>query len=234
MKKLNKWFEDRNINYKKYIILFYVIFVMAPVIVVLSYNNNGQDIFARTLASVMVLVFFVLFFIYDFRKKVAADLGLRDMTVTVDPYAAPNAELKLSKTAKIIATYDLDAVFRLVETNIREDITFDILLLNPYSEFAELSVKKEEYFNYADKFEKLARMRYANINLKFYSLMPCDNLIILDEDIYDIPMTHKLKNGNKQFVTHYRGRKTAYAKYRAFFNTVWEHPVYEITEGENE
>ena len=66
MKKLRKWLEDRNINYKKYLILFYIIFIMAPVLIVLSLNDTGENVFARTMASVLLLVFFVVFFIYDY------------------------------------------------------------------------------------------------------------------------------------------------------------------------
>ena len=81
MKKLRKWLEDRNINYKKYLILFYIIFIMAPVLIVLSLNDTGENVFARTMASVLLLVIFVVFFIYDNRKKLADDWGLRSVEV---------------------------------------------------------------------------------------------------------------------------------------------------------
>lgn len=231
MKKLRKWLEDRNINYKKYLILFYIIFIMAPVLIVLSLNDTGENVFARTMASVLLLVFFVVFFIYDYRKKLADDWGLRSVEVEENPYKYASKALVGAKNVKVSASFDLEEIYELISGNMpKSGCHFEILLLNPYCDYAKLCDETEKYAEHADKFEALASQSQNEIDIKYYSLMPVNNLFIINENVYVYPMTHKLSDGRRIF-RYYRGKKAAYKNYCGYFKRTWENPLYEPRNG---
>ena len=235
MKKILRWLADRNINYKKYIIIFYTVFVVAPVLIIVSLHDTGENVFARTVASIVLLVFFVAFFIYDYRKKLADDWGVKSVTVQADGYKDICESIKTAQTVKAAVSFDIAEIYDIIEENMpKNGCRIEILLLNPYSEYAHLCGNSEYYAEYAAMFEKLASETANAIDIKYYSLMPTDNFFITDNDVFIYPMTQKLSDG-RRLCKHYRGLKKAYEYYAGSFRKIWENPIYgEVNGGETD
>ncbi len=217
MKKLRKWFNDRNINYKKYLIVIYVLCIMAPVMIILSLNDRNSDVFSKTLASVLLLVFFVVFFIYDYRKKLAGDWGMIEVNVSAAPYADIAKEMKGAKNVKLMISDDLPEIEKMLSDIKPEDCR--ILLFDPESGYADNLRDKDEYASC------VGRIEASHSSVKYYSTQPLDNLIIMNETVVIIPRSQKLNDG-RRLVRRYTGRKKGYVYYNDIFEHTWDNPDY--------
>lgn len=233
MKKTVHTPKKRKINYKKYIVIFYIVFIMAPALIILSLHDTGENLFAKALASIVLLVFFVAFFIYDYRKKLADDWGLSSISVGTDCYNDMAEAIKCSTNIKMTATFDVDDIYNVIVANMPDNgCRYDILLLNPYSEYVQLCGDTEKYAEYAAMFEQLATSSKNEINIKYYSLMPIDNIFIIDDSVFAYSMTQRLADG-RRICKHYDGKKTAYRNYISTFKKIWENPIYDDARGGN-
>ena len=72
--RLNKWIEkhDLRTKYKKYLVIAYIVLVMAPIMLAIGIRDRGVDnLLVKMVATVLLLLLFVVFFVYDYRKKLA-------------------------------------------------------------------------------------------------------------------------------------------------------------------
>lgn len=234
MKKTTCHLKKHNINYKKYAVIFYIIFIMAPVLIALSVHDTGENVFAKTLASILLLVFFVAFFIYDYRKKLADDWGLHSITVQKGGYADMAEAIRSSTSIKMAVSFDAQEIYKVIAENMpKNGCHCDILLLNPYSEYVRLCGQTDEYAANAALFEQLATDSENEIDIKYYSLIPTDNFFITDEDVFVYSITQRLSDG-RAMCKYYRGRKKAYSDYTLTFKKIWENPIYNAAHGGND
>lgn len=227
-----QWLDDHNINYRKCLIIIYVVFVMIPVLIYMSSKEVGTEILTKTVASILLLVFFIAFFIYDQKKKVSEDWGIRGMSATFDGYSGLSDIFKYSKNIKILASRDLDKIYSLIENNqLNINCRYDLLLFNPYCKYAEVLGYGDEYASQVEEIEDFVRDFKSEINIKYYSRMPLDNIIIADDNVYVFPQTQRLSDG-RYFVRRFKGNKKGVVYYNGIFTNAWEHPVYEETEAD--
>ncbi len=230
MKKILKYFDDHNINYRKLLVILYVLLVMIPVLVSLGVNNSGKGVVPKTIASILLLVFFIAFFIYDYKKKIAEDWGIKSLSATVNGYNKAREVIKESKNIKLLISYDIEDVYDIVaECCNNTDCKYDILIFNPYCKYAELIGYGDDYAASVEKFENLARSATTEINIKYYSKVPLDNMFIADDNVFIFPHTQRLSDG-RRFVRYCKGNKKGSAYYNDVFANAWEHPVYEESE----
>ena len=77
--RLNKWIEkhDLRTKYKKYLVIAYIVLVMAPIMLAIGIRDRGVDnLLVKMVATVLLLLLFVVFFVFDYRKKLAQDWGV--------------------------------------------------------------------------------------------------------------------------------------------------------------
>lgn len=231
MRRLIKWFALNDINYKKYLIIFYVICIMLPVLIIISTNEYGESSIVKTLACAVLLVFFVVFFIYDYRKKVAADWGLLEVKTEKDWIYAVKKEAENAKEAKIMTSGEGEKVTELIDM-LPETCNIKLLLLDPESHYAEI-IGNGEYRAFTEAVEGYMKTGKKAIEIKYYDLCPLDLTVILDDDVFQIPTTQKLADG-RGIIRHYAGKKRGTAQFNDIFERVWDKPSYEMQRGERQ
>lgn len=226
--KFNAWLENKNIklNYKKYLIVAYVLFVMVPIMLWLGLKDMGvNDVVVKSVASILLLVLFVVFFIFDFRKKTAEDWGLVTLQVEKDCLKPLKKDLASAQHVKMVLTENFDEMCNMIEnTDCRTDCSYDILMLNPYCEYAKYM--NEDIVAYSEKLENIASCGNCKINIKYYSLPPVDNFVLINDNIvYIYPMTQKLNDG-RRMCKSFRGKKNGCRMYIDIFDRLWKNPIY--------
>ena len=227
-KKLTKRIKalDIKTNYKKYITVIYVLLVMVPIMIGLSLSvGRTDDVVAKSIANILLLVLFVVFFIYDFRKKVAEDWGLVTLKVSERCYDEAVEDMKKAHSIKMVMSSDLAGMYKLIEeTPCDSTCTYEVLMMNPYSEFAKFC--KEDVALWAEKLETLAAHSSKNISIKHYSMPPVDNFILVDDNVvYIYPITQKLNDG-RRMCKSFRGKKKGTKIYVDIFSRLWKNPIY--------
>ncbi len=227
MRKLIKWFENKNINYKKWLVIVYVVFIMVPVLLANSVGSDNENVFVKTLASVLLLAFFVMFFIYDFRKKVADDWGVFSISVGKSDYKMLAEDLQSAKTVKAMISYDMEELYNVFSENVPNGkCEYQFLLLNPYSEYGQMDyepIKNNE--QYTEKFEEFASTSGKTVDIKYFSLIPFDNVILVDDKVFVYPISQQLNDG-RRICRIYKGKKRAYEHYSIAFQKTWVRPVF--------
>lgn len=226
--KLNKWIENKNIrlNYKKYLIVAYVVFVMVPVMLYLGLRDMGvDDVVVKSIANILLLVLFVVFFIFDFRKKTAEDWGLVTLQVNDDCLKTLKNDIPSANSVKMLLTENCAEICDIIEnTDYRGKCRYDILMLNPYCDYAKFI--DEDIALYSEKLEAIAAQGKCDINIKYYSFPPIDNFVILNNNtVYIYPMTQKLNDG-RRMCKSFRGNKKGCKMYLDIFDRLWKEPVY--------
>ncbi len=225
--KIKKFITKLDIenNYKKYIIVAYIVFIMVPAIIGIGIVSDANDDMAlRSLANILLLVLFVVFFIYDSRKQLAEDWGLVTMQVDEDCFSFVTKDLDNATHVRMLLTENLEQAYNTVANASHKDsCKYEILMINPYSEYA--GFMDEDIAKYAEMFETLAANSKNVIDIKYYSFAPVDNFMIInDMAVYIFPMTQKLADG-RRLCKSYRGKKKGCRMYINTFNRLWKNPV---------
>lgn len=226
--KLNAWLENKNIklNYKKYLIVAYVLLVMVPVMLWLGLKDMGvDDVVVKSIANILLLVLFVVFFIFDFRKKTAENWGLVTLQVEKNCFKTLKNDLTSAQCVKMVLTENFAEMCDIIENvGCRANCKFDILMLNPYCEYAKYI--DEDIAAYSEKLENIASCGDCGINIKYYSFPPVDNFVLINDNIvYIYPMTQKLNDG-RRMCKSFRGKKKGCRMYIDIFDRLWNNPIY--------
>lgn len=226
--KLIKWIEKKNIrlNYKKYLIVAYVVLVMVPIMLYLGFKDMGVDnVVVKSVANILLLVLFVVFFVFDFRKKTAEDWGLVTMQVDDDCLKTLKSDIGSARSIRMVLTENCAEICDMIEnTEYREKCRYDILMLNPYCDYAKFM--DEDLVFYSEKLETIAAQGKCDINIKYYSCPPIDNFVLLNENaVYIYPMTQRLNDG-RRMCKSFMGNKKGCKMYADIFERLWREPVY--------
>lgn len=226
--KINAWLENKNIklNYKKYLIVAYILFVMVPVMLWLGLKDMGiDDVVVKSIANILLLVLFIVFFIFDFRKKTAQDWGLVTLQVEKSCVKVLKNDLTSAYHVKMVLTENFDEMCDMIENvGCKENCLWDILMLNPYCEYAKYV--NEDIAAYSERLENIASRGNCKINIKYYSLPPVDNFVLINDNVvYIYPMTQKLNDG-RRMCKSFRGKKKGCRMYIDIFDRLWKNPIY--------
>ena len=227
--RFNKWAEkhDLKTKYKKYIVIAYVVLVMVPVMLLIGVTDRGvDDLLAKTIANVLLLLLFVMFFVFDYRKKLAQDWGLVTMKVESEYLKELSDSLSSASEVKLVVSDSFDGFCGVLEAaQLGEGCKMDILMLNPFCEYAKYV--DGDVSACADRLEAFAAKSKAEVNIKYYSHPPIDSFALLDSKlVYIYPMTQKLNDG-RRMVKSYIGNKKGTRLYIDIFNRYWTRPVKE-------
>ena len=227
--RFNRWAEkhDLKTKYKKYIVIAYVVIVMVPVMLSIGLADRGtDDLLAKMIANVLLLLLFVTFFVFDYRKKLAQDWGLVTMKVESEYLKELSESLSVANEVKLVVSDSFDGFCNVLESaQLGEGCKVDILMINPFCEYAgyvdgDVSVC-------ADRLEAFAAKSKAEVNIKYYSHPPIDSFALIDSRlVYIYPMTQRLKDG-RRMVKSYIGNKKGTRLYVDIFNRYWTRPVKE-------
>jgi len=227
--RFNKWAEkhDLKTKYKKYAVIAYVVLIMVPAMLVIGFADRGvDDLVAKTIANILLLLLFVMFFVFDYRKKLAQDWGLVTMKVESEYLKELSESLAVASEVKLVISDDYDGFCNVLESaQIGDDCKIDVLMLNPFCEYA--SYTDGDVAAGADRLEAFAAKSKAEVNIKYYSHPPIDSFALIDSKlVYIYPMTQKLNDG-RRMVKSYIGNKKGTRLYIDIFNRYWTRPVKE-------
>lgn len=227
--RLNKWIEkhDLRTKYKKYLVIAYVVLIMAPIMLAIGIRDRGVDnLLVKMVATVLLLLLFVVFFVYDYRKKLAQDWGLVTMKVEKDHLNELEESLSRSSEVKLVISDSFDGFCNALEgAKLGADCKIDILMINPFCEYAKFV--DGDVSACADRLEAFAAGSNAEVNIKYYSYPPIDSFALVDnKTVYIYPMTQQLSDG-RRMVKSYNGNKKGTKMYLDIFNRYWTRPVKE-------
>ena len=227
MKKWNRWFSERGIEYKKYLVILYVVIIMIPVLIITSLVSQREDMFVRSVAVCLLLILFVSFFVYSSKRQLAKSWGIYSCGTQKQDSGELIEYAKKSDNIQIIAAKDLDKVLSVLETASIELVqSVQIVLLNPQDEKAVSAVESisgmeaGEYGKTVNKIHDFREKFGEKLTICYYDEIPLDTVVILKQFVAVYPITQALQNG-KQFSIMYLGSRNGYEHYSSYFNALW-------------
>ena len=226
MKKLNKWFAERNIEYKKYLVIFYVLLIMIPSLIIVSVLSPKDDMMVRSIAISLLLILFVAFFVYSGKRRIAKLWGVYACGVQKNVDKTIVEFTDKAKNICIITAAELEQTERILENAVGTELeSMRLMLLDPAAEtVCELEkwcgMESGEYRRRVERLCAFEEPLAGKLQIRFYQGIPMDTVCLADAFTAVLPLTQRLQNG-QSVSTLYSGKRMGYQHYWTYFNTLW-------------